>query len=134
MAHKNKNFYPSLQLEWVKEFDIKRGTYVKVLSEFPSYTNGWDNTWVREMNAAISQIYPIIGITDSGICLKVNGSTWEFPFFILEADPEPERILIGDYEVSFLPEEKGYIKVGCQVVTIKEIKTIIEKLKELGKL
>lgn len=80
---------------WVKEHNIVKGSYVKVLCRAETHQNGWHDMWDdKYMSKMIGGIYPIEKVViDDGygnrlyeisICFPKHAYDFYFPYFVLE--------------------------------------------------
>lgn len=66
---------------------ILPGDYVLVTHKAPSFTNGWSNTWIEDMNYYVGKIVRVHSLAySSGVKLETGhfGYNYSFPFFILK--------------------------------------------------
>jgi len=68
---------------------LKIGDKVKVIKSADKNDNGWENTWVCEMDDMIDRYYKILNFDGSyGVQLRDPRHTrsFHFPYFVLEKD------------------------------------------------
>lgn len=62
---------------------FKVGDYVRVTRSAESHENGWNNSWVWEMNKSIGETFRIHSIEKHRHGIRFEGKSFSYPFFIL---------------------------------------------------
>lgn len=75
------------------EVKLSVGTKVKVLRAADDCENGWQNTWVNDMNSAVGHVGVITNDTGYGrynvaFSTAPNASEYAYPGFVLEVVEE----------------------------------------------
>jgi hypothetical protein len=63
--------------------EIKVGDFVKVLRKVESYSEGWGDEWVTEMDEYVGNAYYVSKVGENGVP-SVLLNDWHFPQFVLE--------------------------------------------------
>jgi hypothetical protein len=91
-----------IYIEGEKECGLKVGDTVKVIQTAESYEGGWSDSWIKNKMFAnttgkITNIQSEKGEA-GGIEVKVNGETWQYPYFVLEKVVRKAEILNDNEE------------------------------------
>ena len=94
---KKEEPYAERAKKWIKENDLKKGDYVKVVRKAKDYEDGWDGRWTKERDDFIGKVIPVSDIGEStGVILSYCCCDWagyDFPYFVLEkVEPEPKYV------------------------------------------
>lgn len=126
----DKNAYQRLQDAWVKETGAKAGDTVKVVVAAKSGQLGWNDSWLKEMDASVGKEVTIQHIGDGGVTFKEV--SFYFPFFVLEVVDTSEVVKLNS-QYSAVVTEKG-ITVGCQFFSHEKLDELILVSRNIRKL
>ena len=70
------------------------GDIVKITRAAETHENGWNNSWVLDMDLEVGQIRTISLIAEYGVRFKECGYT--YPFFVLESVKKIKECKIDD--------------------------------------
>lgn len=79
--------------------EFKVGDKVRILRKAESREDGWENSWVSPMNAAIGQIGIVVSLSRLryDVSVMVQGRTFGYPSFVLElVQPITKEFKVGD--------------------------------------
>ena len=90
-----KECYKTMQNEWVKLYDVKVGTKVKVIREYGDNEMGCDCVGTSSIGGYNGQVFKI---KDGCIRINCDGSTTIHPFFVLEVvgQPKPKKMTVKE--------------------------------------
>jgi hypothetical protein len=78
--------------------DIKVGDVVIVFRGAISYEMGWGDEWVEQMNDFVGKYCKVVGI-DRHLGIRIqsieNGTSWNFPFFVLQKIEDKSKNIFG---------------------------------------
>ncbi len=101
-----KEAYKVMQAEWVKLYDVKVGTKVKVLRGYEKGELGLDDFGIdtpdqcRNKGDKVKQQASgtVSEMVNKGILVDFSGNEYTFPFFVLEVvgQPEPKKMTVKE--------------------------------------
>jgi len=129
-----KSDYQTLEDLWVKQVGLKKGDYVKVLFEVPSYAQGWNNSFTEVMKSWVGKTLRVndLGTVYAGIALKSSDSilTQSFPYFCLEKVEKPVQKVKLNEQYTAEVISKTMVKVGCQEIPVSAIKNLLKEVEK----
>ncbi len=81
--------YRKRQAAWVKFHDLKPGDTVKVCCKAVGYQDGWQNSWVSEMDGTVGQEVRVIGVSCDILMKGTDGFSYGYPFYVLQVTTGP---------------------------------------------
>lgn len=128
-----KESYQTLQDEWVKLNNVKKGDRVKVEMISPSRHLGWDNSWTILMDKFVGKEAEITCIKSDGSGIELNAN-YDFPFFCLGVkQSQPIVIKLNDDYKAVYKIGNDYVSVGCQQIEIKVIRELLSQIDKTNK-
>lgn len=76
--------HPIKLKKWVEDNNITVGTEVRIVRKIESRKNGWEDSWVPDMNYTINKIGKIERIDRANICVRINNTFYGYSFQSLE--------------------------------------------------
>lgn len=134
--------YLERQKDWVKENNLKEGDKVKVLRSCENGKDGWNNSWVKEMDCFIGKEFKVDYIyedEDFGISLEneVFYEQYDFPYFVLEkvkeVKPDSRERMIGK-EYNFLGSSVKVLAIYKEFAWVERLSNEIFSTARIGEL
>lgn len=129
-----RDAYSALHDSFVKQYNITKGSKVKVFRKCGDYEMGWGTVWSKLMDPAVGQTFKVINI-DSRLGIELNSATCEddfwFPFFVLEPEKfDPIGIPLSPDYTAFVQRDAS-VKVGCQHISFELLEQVYNAANEL---
>lgn len=107
--------YITAQRAFIAEHNLTVGDRVKILKKADSHVMGWGVGWGSSMDETVGMTGTIreihIGTYESaGINIAIDGTDWNYPWFVLEVLPKQVTVTVGSEEFQVDKEKAEEIR------------------------
>lgn len=130
MTDSNKNYIAAEQ-SFIKLFNLKVGSTVKVLRKAKNHEAGWKNSWNdANMSKQVGKTLTVRSLPSKSNATGVfMDDGYYYPFYALEVFTKPNvevKLDSGSY-TAIINGSTGDIKVGCQNISYDTVKRIYDE-------
>jgi hypothetical protein len=131
--------HPCMGKQSIKEMNIhaalmklqgyKEGDRLKVVSNYPSHTNGWDSFWSKSKTELIDEVGVVVRCDSLyGYIMKFPSKVgvYGIPAFVVKKAEQSFSLITTTGESYNCKLSEGILHVGCSSFYIKDIKELLK--------